>query len=118
MDAAVLPERAPGVPRRLRAMEFAELKDPSIARQFRDWRARLSTSEFTVSHERIFLRNAAYTLSSAESALALFTFTARHGIPLSWDAQRRVQRRRRSAGAFRSQPPPWNAWREFFSQPR
>ena len=101
----------------LRALEFAELKDPSIARQFRDWRARLSTSEFTVSHERIFLRNAAYTLNSAESALELFTFTARHGIPLSWDAQRRVFSDAELPPRFLSQPPPWNAWREFFSQP-
>jgi [protein-PII] uridylyltransferase len=101
----------------LRALEFAELKDPSIARQFRDWRARLSTSEFTVSHERIFLRNAAYTLNSAESALALFTFAARHGIALSWDAQRRVSADTELPGRFLSQPPPWNAWREFFSQP-
>jgi [protein-PII] uridylyltransferase len=101
----------------LRALEFAELKDPSIARQFRDWRARLSTSEFTVSHERIFLRNPATTLASAESALALFTFTARHGIPLSWDAQRRVSADAALGERFVSQPPPWAAWRELFSQP-
>ncbi len=101
----------------LRALEFAELKDPSIARQFRDWRGRLSTGDFTVSHERIFLRNPAYTLSSAESALQLFTFAARHGIPLSWDAQRRVSADSALPERFRSAPPPWPAWREFFSQP-
>jgi [protein-PII] uridylyltransferase len=102
----------------LRALEFAELKDPSIARQFRDWRGRLSTSDFTVSHERIFLRNPASTLSSAENALQLFTFAARHGIPLSWDAQRRVSADAALPERFRSQPPPWAAWREFFSQPQ
>jgi [protein-PII] uridylyltransferase len=101
----------------LRALEFAERKDPSIARQFRDWRERLSTSDFTVAHERIFLRNPAATLSSAESALALFTFVARHGIPLSWDAQRRLSSDSTLPANFISQPPPWAAWREFFSQP-
>jgi len=101
----------------LRALEFAELKDPSMARQFRDWRGRLSTSDFTVSHERIFLRNPAYTLSSAENVLRLFTFAARHGIPLSWDSQRRVSTDAALPGRFVSEPPPWAAWHEFFSQP-
>jgi [protein-PII] uridylyltransferase len=101
----------------LLALEFAELKDPSMARQFRDWRERLSTSDFTVSHERIFLRNPAYTLSSAETVLALFTFVARHGIPLSWDAQHRLSIAAELPARFLLQPPPWTAWRELFSQP-
>jgi [protein-PII] uridylyltransferase len=101
----------------LRALEFADLKDPSLARQFRDWRGRLSSADFTVSHERVFLRNAASTLSSAENALALFTFVARHGIQLSWDAQRRLSGAPGLAAKFSAEPPPWPAWREFFSQP-
>ena len=101
-----------------RALEFADLKDPSLLRQFRDWRGRLSTSEFTVSRERIFLRNPATTLNSAAALLGLFTFIARHGIPLAWDAQRRI-----NSGAarvqmlLREQPIGWTPWREFFSQP-
>jgi len=101
----------------LRALEFAELRDPSIARQFRDWRERLSSSEFTVSHERIFLRNPANTLSTPANALALFTFAARHGMQLSWDAQRRITADGNLAAQFQSKPPPWSAWRELFSQP-
>ena len=101
----------------LHALEFAETKDPSLARQFRDWRGRLSSSEFTVSHERVFLRNPASTLGSAESALGLFTFAARHGIPLSWDSQRRLMGDAAIASRFKSEPPRWPAWREFFSQP-
>jgi [protein-PII] uridylyltransferase len=101
----------------LRALEFAELRDPSIARQFRDWRERLSSSEFTVSHERIFLRNPANTLSTPANVLALFTFAARHGMQLSWDAQRRITADVELAGQFESKPPPWSAWRELFSQP-
>jgi [protein-PII] uridylyltransferase len=101
----------------LRALEFADLKDPSLARQFRDWRGRLSSADFTVSHERVFLRNAASTLSSAENTLALFTFVARHGIQLSWDAQRRLSSAPGLAAKFSTEPPPWAAWREFLSQP-
>ena len=99
------------------ALEFADLKDPSLARQFRDWRGRLSTSDFTVSHERVFLRNPAGTLSSAEGVLALFTFVARHGIPLSWDAQRRLSADANLVTRFHDAPPLWQAWHEFFSQP-
>jgi [protein-PII] uridylyltransferase len=98
-----------------RALEFAELKDPSLVRQLRNWRERLSSAEFTVSHDRILLRNPALILRSAESILNVFTFAARHGIPLSWDAQRRLAS---DGGSFGEQPVPWTAWQEFFSQPK
>jgi [protein-PII] uridylyltransferase len=101
----------------LRALEFAELKDPSLLRQFRDWRGRLSTADFTVSHERVFLRNPALILSSPESVLGLFTFVARHGIALSGDAQRRLKNESGLQAVFRRQPVSWAAWFEFFSQP-
>jgi [protein-PII] uridylyltransferase len=101
----------------LHALEFAETKDPSLARQFRDWRGRLSSSEFTVSHERVFLRNPAATLASAQNVLGLFTFVARHGIPLSWDAQRRLAGDASLPARFQNDPPRWRDWHEFLSQP-
>lgn len=101
----------------LHALEFAETRDPSLARQYRDWRGRLSSSEFTVSHERVFLRNPASTLRSAQTALEVFTFVARHGIQLSWDAQRRLSEDKQLAARFRETPPSWQAWREFLAQP-
>jgi [protein-PII] uridylyltransferase len=102
----------------LRALEFADLKDPSLLRQFRSWRGRLSTSDYTVSHERLFLRNPASTMSSSTALLDLFTFVARHGIVLSWDVQRRLTGEAgRLHGMLREQPIPWSAWRNFFSQP-
>lgn len=101
------------------ALEFAELKDPSLMRQFRNWRERLSSAEFTVSHDRVLLRNPALILGSAESILSVFTFCARHGLPLSWDAQRRLAgeegRCRKMLGERQA---PWPAWQEFFSQPK
>ncbi len=102
----------------LRAIEYIDAQDPSLVRQFRDWRSRLSSSEFTISRDRVFLRNAAETLSSPEAVLRLFAFLARHGVALSWDAQRRL-----SASAadleseFRNHPVLWPSWREFLSQP-
>jgi [protein-PII] uridylyltransferase len=102
----------------LKGLEFAELKATPLVQQFRDWQGRLSTSEFTVSHERVFLRNPASTLSSAASILDLFTFLGRHQLHLSWDTQRRLSAHQETIAAlFRDQQVPWSAWREFFSQP-
>ena len=102
----------------LRALEYAEGQDTSLLRQFRDWRNRLSTPEFTISRERVFLRNPAITLASAEAVLRLFSFTGRHGLQLSWDTQRRI---RQEAGpitqSFRDQQPSWGTWRDLLSQP-
>lgn len=101
-----------------RALDFAESQDASLARQFRDWRQRLSTADLTVSHERIFLRNPASIVQSPESVVDIFTFAARHAIPLSWDAQRRLRANvDRLATAFEQHPPAWPRWRDLFSQP-
>ncbi|HZQ55389.1 MAG TPA: hypothetical protein VFB14_24540 [Bryobacteraceae bacterium] len=103
----------------VRALEFIDAHDQSLLRQFRDWRGRLSTSEFTVSRERIFLRNPAQTFSSAESVLRLFTFAARHGVPLSWDAKRRLRTALMQIEAqFRESSGDWTIWRELLAQPK
>jgi [protein-PII] uridylyltransferase len=102
----------------LRAIEYIEAQDPSLIRQFRDWRARLSNSEFTVSRDRIFLRNAPETLGSPEAILRLFTFVARHGVALSWDAHRRFATVLPNIeAAFGERALAWPAWRDLLSQP-
>ncbi len=102
----------------LRAIEYADAQDPGLLRQFRDWRSRLSTPEFTISRERLFLRNPGETLSSPESILHLFSFAAHHAMPLSWDVQRRLRNELETlAQLFRQHPPPWSAWRDLFAQP-
>jgi [protein-PII] uridylyltransferase len=101
-----------------RALEYTETQDTSLVRQFRDWRSRLSTSELTVSRERIFLRQPTDIVRSNESLQRLFIFVARHGIALSWDAQRRL---RSQAAAitqrFTDAPPTWAFWKELLDQP-
>jgi [protein-PII] uridylyltransferase len=102
----------------LKALEFAEIRASPLVRQFRDWRGRLSTSEYTVSQERVLLRNPAATMSSAASVLELFTFIARHGVHLSWDAHRRLTGNGEALAAkLRTEKIPWPAWRDFFAQP-
>ena len=102
----------------LRALEYMDDRDISLARQFRDWRSRLSTSEFTISRERVLLRNPNLTLSSPVSALWLFVFLARHGVRLAWDTQRRLCAKANSfAELFQKEPLSWPLWEEFLSQP-
>ncbi len=101
-----------------RALEFTESLDSSLLQQFRDWRARLSTTDYTVSHDRALLRNPQEVTQSAESVLRLFIFCARHGIQLSWDAQRRIRSQSQTiASLFASRPAPWTLWNELLSQP-
>ena len=102
----------------LRALELTESEGPSLASHFRERQSRLSTTEFTVSRERILLRNSAETLASPAALVNLFTFAGRHGLRLSWDTQRRLlQALPRIALKFKSEPPPGSIWRDFFSQP-
>lgn len=102
----------------VRALEYIDAQDASLVRQFRDWRSRLSSSEFTISRDRIFLRNAAETLASPDAILRLFRFVARHGIALSWNTYRRLSASiLEIEGAFRERPVLWPAWRDLLSQP-
>lgn len=101
-----------------RALEYAGAHGPSLITQFKDWRSRLSTPEFTVSRERVFLRKPAETLSSPESILQLFTFVGKHGVRISWDTQRRLRAEiPRIAELFREVPPIWSSWRDLLNQP-
>ncbi len=101
-----------------RALECAGTHTSGLIGQFRDWRSRLSTSEFTVVGDRLLLRNPAETLGSPEALLRLFTFIARHGVQLSWDAQRRVRAHlMQTDPALFQNSLRWAAWHEFLSQP-
>lgn len=102
----------------IRALEFVDARQSSLVRQFRDWRGRLSTADFTISQNRILLRNPAATLGSPESVLGLFDFVARHGIPLSWDAQGRIRAAVPDiAAGFSARPAGYRSWHDLLSQP-
>jgi [protein-PII] uridylyltransferase len=101
-----------------RALEYTESLDPSLLRHFRDRRSRFSTTEYTISRNRIFLRNIAETTYSAASVLRLFAYIARHGIRLSWDAQRRLRLEAASlARKFADSPDLWTSWSDLLSRP-
>jgi [protein-PII] uridylyltransferase len=101
-----------------RALEFTESLDRSLLRQFRDRRSRLSTPDYTISHDRVFLRNTNEAVQNSSSIFRLFTFSARHGVALSWDAKRRLRAREAEISMrFTESAPQWTDWGELLSQP-
>lgn len=73
-----------------RALEATEKTHSSLLENFRDWRARLSNSEFTVSHELVLLRNPAQLEGDPGVVFRLLEFIARHGLRLSVETERRL----------------------------
>ncbi len=58
----------------------------SLYSLYEGWRSRLSNAEFSVVRGRIYLRQPA-ALNSAAAVLDLFEFVARHGLPISREAE-------------------------------
>ena len=74
----------------LRELESSEAQTSSLFTQFKDWRARLSNADFTVSRERVHLRVPHALEADPELALRLFQFVARHGIRASTETEQRL----------------------------
>ncbi len=102
----------------LQVLDLIGRSESGLVRQFFERRDRLSTGQFTVSHNQLFLRNPASTLSSLPAVFELFSFVARQGIAPSWDTLRRLHPR---AAAFQDSDAARVGWREWLSilaQPR
>jgi [protein-PII] uridylyltransferase len=74
----------------VRELEAGEALSSSLFTQFKDWRARLSNADFTVSRERVHLRLPQSLTADPELALRLFEFVARHGIRPSAETEQRL----------------------------
>jgi [protein-PII] uridylyltransferase len=88
-----------------RALDVNEKGERSLATQFRDWRSRLSNSEFTVSNERIYLRAPAQLTNDPAIILRLLEFVARHGLLLAAETERRLERAASAFAAYCASPP-------------
>ena len=75
-----------------RRLDRFETKRSSLLAQFRDRSSKLSNSDFSVLHGSVFFRTPAALESDPAVVLRLFEFTARHGLPLSPDAEERIER--------------------------
>jgi [protein-PII] uridylyltransferase len=87
-----------------RALDASEKSDSSLLAQLRDWRSRLSNTDFTVSRERVLLREPAQLRSDPAIAFRLFEFVGRHGVPLAADTERRLEEGREEFAAYCQQP--------------
>ncbi len=101
-----------------RAMEESQSQDRWRLSAWFDRRRRLSTADFTVSRELVFLRNPGLLERDAELPLRLFLFTARHGLMPSRETEARLERHAPAWMERRAGRPAGAAfWRELFSLP-
>ena len=101
-----------------RTLDAAEKSETSLFSNLRNMRSRISNSEFTVSSERVFLRNPAHLQSDPGTILRLLEFVARHGVVLAAETERRLEVAR---GAFaewcRAPRPLWPQLKVILSLP-
>jgi [protein-PII] uridylyltransferase len=95
----------------LRELERAEDQGGSLLASFRDWRSRLSNSDFTVAKDRVYFRNPSYLEQDPMLALRLFEFVGRHGLKLAADTERRLEERRTA------NPMDWDTLRRLLQLP-
>ncbi|MEQ1947680.1 MAG: hypothetical protein ABL995_10860, partial [Bryobacteraceae bacterium] len=74
-----------------RTLDATEKSGSTLLTNFRDWRTRLSNSEFSVVRERVLLRNPAQLKGEPETILRLLDFIGRHGIPAAAETERRLE---------------------------
>ena len=102
-----------------RALSALEKTESTLAGNFRDWRSRLSNSEFTVSRERIFLRSPAQLETDPAVVLRLLEFIGRHGLTPAPETERRLELARAPFAAYCAQPRPlWATLESILSLPR
>jgi len=87
------------------AIEASTEKAGTLLGRFHEWRSRLSTSEFTVSRDRVLLRT-----HKPPQDLSLFEFVARHGLRLAPDTIDRLQ-------GFAPETK-WDDWKRLLSLPK
>ena len=101
-----------------RALDTSEKVESSLLGNFREWRSRLSNSDFTVSRDRLLLRNPAQIDSDALLLIRLLQFIARHDITASHDTERRLQSARPALAAYCAESRPlWVALKNILALP-
>jgi len=101
-----------------RATDEAERSASSLLENFREYRSRLSNLEFTVSRERLLLRDPAHLASDPTLVLRLLEFIGRHGVPPSSETERKLEASRESFAAWCAQPRPlWNSFKVILASP-
>ncbi len=101
------------------ALGTLEKVEGTLVGNFRDWRSRLSNSEFTVSRERLFLRNPTQLESEPAVVLRLLEFIGRHGVLPAPETERRLEAAKPTFAAYCAQPGPlWVSLEGVLALPR
>jgi len=100
------------------AIEGVEKGQSSLLENFREYRSRLSNQDFTVSRERLFLRNPAQLSGDPALVLRTIEFIGRHGVTPAPETERRLEASREPFAAYCAEPKPlWAALRSILGTP-
>ncbi len=99
-------------------LDAVEESQPSLVRQFRDWRSRLSNSEFTVSRDRVYLRSSSLLSMDPEAVWRLLEFSGRHGVPASKELEQKLSAALPDIIEDTSAPSVWAHLKAVLSQPK
>src|SRR5213078_2363456 len=83
----------------------------SLLGNLRDYRTLFTSSEFSVVHDRLLLRNPARLETDPDLPVRMIELIGRHGVPLAPDTERRF------ASAKLAMHPLWSAMKASFWQP-
>ena len=101
-----------------RAIDEAEKNESSLLENFREYRSRLSNQEFTVSRDRLLLRNPLHIADDPSVILRLLEFVARHGVPPSPETERRLEASRAAFAQWCREPRPiWSSFKVILASP-
>jgi len=101
-----------------RALDVSERSASSLLDNFREFRARPSNAELTVSHERVLLRTPAQLETDPDLVFRMLEFVGRHGVPLAPETERRLEAARTMFAAYCAQPRPlWPVLKSLLSCP-
>ena len=89
-----------------------------IFAQFRDWRSRLSTADFSVHRERLHFRSQHEMDQRPELVLEMFEFAGRHDLKPSAEAAQQIEARMKMLRDYFEDPPAlWDRLKRIFSTP-
>ena len=101
-----------------RALEESEKGHTSLLDNFREYRTRLSNSDFSVVRERLLLRAPGHLQSDPGLAVRMLEFIARHGVPPAAETERRLEAARPALAAWSADPRPlWPALKTILWSP-
>ena len=92
------------------AIEIADKSQSSLLENFREYRSRLSNQEFTVSRDRLLLRNPSQLASDPSLVFRMLEFSGRHGVSPASETERRLEASREAFAAHCLQAP--HIWAE------